>query len=370
MIGGYQARIAEFFIWTFFLLVLVPTTTMATVKFGVPLRPVLFFAIIAGGLFASAVLVEPRLPSFRGARVFFVGFAVLVILGGVMYRGEAIGPDFGAPVLGAFVPSNISYVVWPVFNLVAAAAMFLLAHHERFQRAIAAAAFVALIVQVVTMEADMWWPALFGDANGRGGGVAQNANVAAMLVVSVASLLLPSRLGERFNAFSPYAMPLMIAAVLLSQSRSGAIFAAGYLFCFAVSAWRGSPRWPRPAFTVGLLAVLAGTVFLSPVLNPTPEQIDYREKNRDALALAHEKAGELPTSPLETPLTLPERLEARRLIDGSAELRRKAFSFFLDVLKDHPQGLGTGFTNKFQTGPHNAFLKLAVDEGIFAAIAF
>jgi hypothetical protein len=117
-----------------------------------------------------------------------------------------------------------------------------------------------------------------------------------------------------------------------------------------------------------LLAILVGTVFLSPVLNPTPEQIEYREKNRDALALAHEKAGELPTSPLETPLTLPERLQARRLIDGSAELRRKAFSFFLDVLKDHPQGLGTGFTNKFQTGPHNAFLKLAVDEGIFAAI--
>jgi O-antigen ligase len=223
-------------------------------------------------------------------------------------------------------------------------------------------------VQVVTMEADMWWPALFGDANGRGGGVAQNANVAAMLVVSLASLLLPSRLGERFNAFSPYAMPLMIAAVLLSQSRAGAIVAAGYLLCFAVSAWRGSPRWWRPAFTVGLLAVLVGTVFLSPVLNPTPEQIKYREKNRDALALAHEKAGELPTAPLDTPLTLPERLEARRLIDGSAELRRKAFSFFLDVLKDHPRGLGTGFTNKFQTGPHNTFLKLAVDEGIFAAI--
>jgi uncharacterized membrane protein len=57
MIGGYQARIAEFFIWAFFLLVLVPTTTMATVKFGEPLRPVLFFAIIAGGLFASAILI-------------------------------------------------------------------------------------------------------------------------------------------------------------------------------------------------------------------------------------------------------------------------------------------------------------------------
>ncbi len=30
--------------------------------------------------------------------------------------------------------------------------------------------------------------------------------------------------------------------------------------------------------------------------------------------------------------------------------------------------MGTGFTNKFVTGPHNAWLKLAVDEGIFAPI--
>jgi hypothetical protein len=73
-------------------------------------------------------------------------------------------------------------------------------------------------------------------------------------------------------------------------------------------------------------------------------------------------------STLDQPLTWQERIESRLSLEATAGLRRKATIFFLGVLKENPFGLGTGFTNRFRTGPHNAFLKLAIDESIIAAI--
>jgi hypothetical protein len=70
----------------------------------------------------------------------------------------------------------------------------------------------------------------------------------------------------------------------------------------------------------------------------------------------------------DTPMPLAERLRSRASIDDSSNLRWNAFLFYTGILMDHPAGLGTGFTNKFVTGPHNSFLKLAVDNSILAAL--
>jgi hypothetical protein len=76
----------------------------------------------------------------------------------------------------------------------------------------------------------------------------------------------------------------------------------------------------------------------------------------------------LPAATLDAPVSLSERLKSRSSIDESAGLRWEALTFYSDIFKDHPLGLGTGFTNKFATGPHIEWLKLAVDEGILAPL--
>jgi len=48
--------------------------------------------------------------------------------------------------------------------------------------------------------------------------------------------------------------------------------------------------------------------------------------------------------------------------------RWSALIFFSRIVIEHPFGFGTGFTNRFAIGPHNSFLKLAVDNGVISAI--
>ncbi len=365
MQSAYQTAAAKAFIWAFFLLVALPTVTMANTKFGIPVKPSLSYAVIAVGLAVAAMLGRKDV-AFRGARTFFFAFAILVVTGGIMYRGEFIAHGYDVPMLVDSIPSNIGYVMWPALNLVAALGLFCLANDSRYRRTIVNAAFTALVLQGLTMEADMWWPAIFGDPNGRGGGIAQNANVAAILVVVLTSLLLPTRLGEHFDSYAIPAMLLMIVSVLLSQSRAGLIAGAICLTCFGVAGLKGKMRVPSFALGAAVLAALICTVWLSPVLNTTPEQVAQRQQERLNNAAARAKAGDLAPAIVDTPITLQERFETR--LFESVGVRLRAFGFFLGLAKDRPFGFGTGFTNGFQTGPHNTFLKLAVDEGILAAL--
>ena len=217
-------------------------------------------------------------------------------------------PDFGAKLLVESArPSGRGYVVWPALNLIACAGLYLLARHERFNRTIVAAAFAALILQALAMEADKWWPAIFGDPNGRAGGLAQNANMAALLVIVLASLTLPVILGDRLNRFAFYAVMIAAAAVLFSQSRTGGICLVVYIACFGFAARNSEIRWPHPAFIVGFVTAIAGTIWFSPVLNPTPHQI---EKSRElAVATKNNKTSSLPHANLDSPIPLTERIE-------------------------------------------------------------
>lgn len=371
---GYLVGIAKTSIWAFFLLIVDETLVLAGAKFELPLHPIFFYGVIGVGLFVTATLIDGTLEHLKDVRLFFVAFAILVVLGCAMYRGEGVGPDFnGLLLVESYRPSNAGYTLWPALNLFAGAGLYLLARHEQFRQTIIAAAMAALILQAAAMEADMWWPAIFGDANGRAGGFAQNANVAALLVTILACLMLPALPGDRPNRFCIYAIMMAFAVVLLSQSRFGGIAALTCLASFIFAVRKSAMAWPAPAFTVCLVAGLVGTIWLSPVLNATAEQIESARIARATLIKKQAKQDDsvkfqLPPATLDAPVTLTERIESRASMDGSVELRRKALAFYFEILKDNPFGIGTGFTNKFVTGPHNVWLKLAVDEGFIGPI--
>lgn len=375
-----MSALAKFLIWSFFLLIINHAMIFAGSRYGVPIQPIYIYVAIAVGLFLVAVWIERGIFSLKNAQVFFLSFAALAILGVIMYRGEGPGPDFSGTLLTpAARPSKIGYAVWPVVNLIACAALYLLAGRGEYRRTMITAAFVALIVQAAAMEIDMWLPDIFGATAGRAGGLAQNPNDAAFIVTALAALLLPISIGEKPARFATYGVMIAVAAVLFSQSRTGficvVVVVAGLML--AARKARSLPR-PHPAFVVSCIGLIVGTLLLSPVLNVTDEQIMQRNERHAELAKQNTAgAPNMPTAQNlgdpnvdEGVVTLQERLRSRTSIDSSTSLRLTAVSFYSDIIRNHPFGLGTGFTNKFATGPHNMWLKLATDEGIAAAILF
>jgi hypothetical protein len=348
----FSVVIARFFIWSFFILIVDQTLVITGFKFGLPVKPAYVYAFIATGLLFSA-LSEHITARLSDAKWFFIPFLAIVLLGALMYHGENPGPDFGVMVLRPrYIPTSIGYVIWPALNLIAGAGLFLLASRTEFRNTIVIAAFAALILQVATMEADMWWPAVFGDHNGRAGGLAQNANIAALLVVVLACLTLSSR-------YAPYAVPLALAGVLLSQSKAGVIGGFVLAAAFLIGKHKMVDRRSL-AFAGAIVLMLTGTLYFSPVLNPSPEMLALMSSKRETRT-----SDQMPVATLDRPVTLEERLAARTSMDESAGLRWEAAKFFLGIAREHPFGIGTGFSNKFATGPHNSFLKLAVDNGVF-----
>jgi hypothetical protein len=375
-----MSTLVKFLIWSFFILIIDHTLVLATSRYGLPVKPIFVYGAIAAGLFVVTIWVERGISPLRDARLFFLSFAALAVLGVVMYRGEDVGPDFNALLL---VPSErsskIGYAAWPVVNLFACASLYLLVRRDEYRRTIINAAFLALIVQAAAMIVDMWLPTIFGAVAGRSGGFTQNPNDAAFVVTALAALLLPIASGEKPGRFATYGVMIAVAAVLFSQSRTGFICAVLLVAGLVVAARKARlfPR-PHPAFVVSYVGVIAVTLLLSPVLNVTDQQIVERN------ALHAERAKQNTTGSLNKPtaenlgdpnvdggvVTMQERVRARTSIDSSTSLRLAAISFYSGVIREHPFGLGTGFTNKYATGPHNMWLKLAVEEGIGAAILF
>jgi hypothetical protein len=371
--------LAKFLIWSFFILVVDHTLFLAASRYGLPVKPIVVYAAIAGGLLFVAVWMERGIFPLRDTRLFFLSFAGLAVLGVIMYRGEDAGPEFNALLL---VPSErsskIGYVIWPVVNLVACASLYLLARRDEYRRTMINAVFVALIVQATAMEVDMWLPTILGAAGGRSGGFTQNPNDAAFLVTALAALLLPVVSGEKPGRLAIYGVMIAAAAVLFSQSRTGSVCAVLLVTGLVVAARRARsfPR-PHPAFVVSYIGVIVATLMLSPVLNVTDEQITQRNathaeraKENTAGAQGQPTVGNLGDPNVDEVVTMQERLRSRTSMDSSGNLRLAAISFYAGIIKEHPFGLGTGFTNKFAIGPHNMWLKLATEEGIGAAILF
>jgi hypothetical protein len=375
-----MSALIKFLIWAFFILIIDHALVLAVSRCGLPVQPIGIYAAIAAGLFVAAVWIERGISPLNDARLFFLCFAALVVLGVIMYRGEGPGPEFSAVLLSpADTPSKIGYAIWPAVNLLAGASLYLLVRRDEYRRTIVNAAFVALIIQAAAMEVDMWAPAIFGGAPGRSGGFAQNPNDAAFIVTALAALLLPVASGEKIHRFATYGVMIAVAAVLFSQSRTGVICVVLLVTGLVVATRTASSLpMPHPAFAVSCIGVIVATLILSPVLNVTDEQI--KERNARHAELANQNTsgheGEPTVQNLGDPnvdggvATMQERVRARTSFDASSNLRLAAMWFYSGIIKEHPFGLGTGFTNKFATGPHNVWLKLATDEGIGAAILF
>jgi hypothetical protein len=375
-----MVNVAKFLIWSFFILVLDQTAVFVGPRYGLPVQPILVYAAISIGLLAIAVVVDRGISPLNDARLFFGSFAALVVLGLIMYRGEGPGPEFASRLLvPSSMPSKLGYAVWPAVNLVASVALYLLARHAEYRRTMVNAAFVALIVQAAAMETDMWSPAIFGATAGRAGGIAQNPNDAAFIVTALAALLLPAVSGEKPERLTVYAIMIAVAAVLFAQSRTGLLCAVLIVASLAIVAWKTpSLLKPHPGFVAGYVGVIAATLFFSPVLHVTEEQI--AERNALHAELAKQNTTGSPDMPTADNLgdpnvdrgvvTLQERVRTRTSMDSSTSMRLAALSFYSEIVREHPFGLGTGFTNKFATGPHNMWLKMAVDEGIIGAVLF
>jgi hypothetical protein len=374
-----MSALVKFLIWSFFILVIDHSLVLAASRYGFPVQPIRIYSAIAAGLFFAAVWIERGTAPLKDARLFFLSFAALAAVGVIMYRGEGPSPEFSAALLSPdATPRKIGYAAWPVINLFAGASLYMLARRDEYRKTIIAAAFVALIVQAASMEVDMWLPEVFGGTAGRAGGIVQNANDAAFVVTILAALLLPIANREKSGRFATYGVMIAVAAVLFSQSRSGFVCAVVLLAGLAVAARKAlSLSRPHPAFVVSYIGVIAATLFLSPVLHVTDEQIVERNAWHAELAKQNTAgAPDVPTAKnlgdpnVDRVVTLQERIRSRTSIDASSNLRIAAISFYAGMIREHPFGLGTGFTNKFATGPHNMWLKLATDEGIGAAILF
>jgi hypothetical protein len=375
-----MSALIKFLIWSFFILIIDQTLVFAASRYGFPVQPIRVYGAIVAGLFLAAVWIERGISPLKETWLFFLSFAALAAVGVIMYRGEGPGPEFSAALLApSAIPSKMGYAAWPVINLFAGASLYLLARHDEYRKTIINAVFVALIVQAAAMEVDMWLPEFSGGTAGRAGGIARNANDAAFTVTVLAALLLPVAGGEKPDRFATYGVMIAMAAVLFSQSRAGFVCAVVLLTGLVAAARKAlSLSRPHPAFVVSYIGMIVVTLILSPVLHVTDQQIAERNARHAELAKQNVTgAHDMPTAQnLGDPnvdrgvVTLQERIRARTSIDASSSLRLAAISYYAGIIRDHPFGLGTGFTNKFATGPHNMWLKLAVDEGIGAAILF
>jgi O-antigen ligase len=350
-----------------FLLIVVPVAAFLANRHGLTYsKPTVIYGVLAGTLLGTAL--SRGASGKRLSKAFqlatFGSFAVIVLLSFSMYRGEGAGPDI-QPLLPVGIPTNISYAIWPTLNLTACLGLYLLGRSPDLRSIIRGAALIAFSVLLASIVWDLIWPAYFGDTYGRAGGIAQNSNNAALVIVFLACILL----GYGREGLS--VLMAMIVAVALTQSRSGMLAAVAVAAIYLWSqrgAWRVVVTRRFAAAAGAALLALTALAYLSPTLNPSEQELASRDALRAKLDRAHAGAGEAPTSDYELPMTLKERFSRRLSFDDSMRERSEVLHRYVEVIRARPFGTATGYTNKFRTGPHNTILKLAVDLGIPAAL--
>jgi hypothetical protein len=372
---------AQGIIWAFFLLIFSKVFEMAAQKLGSPVRPVLVYAAtcaLAGALGASAIWRGGfRISTAEIA--YFASFAALAVLMLAGYSGEQIGPDFGHRLIHPLemhikMPSNISYAIWPALNFAMASSLFLFARTMNLWSTILCAALAAFALQIVTMLADITWPGAFGlfpQVTGRAAGLARNANSAAVMIACLVALYLPVTPYERLSKRALCTLLVAIPAFVAAGSRMGWLLCA-VLIVIALLAQITAARSGRVAsfFLAAFVAVPIITL-LAPSLAARPE-VAQSPPMTSAIKMSSEdtEAQQHPQGALPTMLIRRIGASLDPQSDPSLKERLDDFLFFLRVALDHPLGLGTGFSNKYEIGPHNTALKLWVDNGLAAAALY
>jgi hypothetical protein len=363
-------------IWTYFILIASKALEFSAFH-GSPIRPFHVYAVLIAASAATLAINRPRVTKAELATL--ANFAALCFM--------------MVASLGGSESFSFGLALWPIANLLMAIAMFSFC---RRGLDITAAVQAALVIQLAAIFIDMWFPATFAEWAGRPAGLPQNANNGALLVAFLLALLLPARLGLAPSRAMLYGVIASAPLVLVTLSKSGVLFYLVVLAAFAVSQWFAPTIVkPRAIFLAGFTSVVILTACLAPTLHEPWAIALWRDRigisapdilpapiNAAAARLADELRVSKPPEVLtqdkvieatssEAPVTQEALSESMKAADVTTDLRLNAARSFLQDGLQHPiVGLGTGYTIQFKTGPHNTFILLFVEQGVFAVMLF
>lgn len=341
------ARLA---IWTLFLLIVTKLLEYLTFH-GSPLRPFEVYAVIilvavaaVGVHIRSAGL--PRIDRLELA-FFGIGLALLSLL-------------VASP--GGHGEYWLKTSLWPVANMVMAGCLFYFVRVMALGDTVRSAALAALALQLGAVIVDLWFPGTFAEWAPRPAGFPQNANNGALLICLLTALLLPTQTGRAPSRVLLYVLAVSAPLLLATLSKSGFLFYLAVMTGLFVS--MTASQWPERRAVVlpaGTFALMVAMLIVSP---------DMRRP--DTTAIWHSRIGIAAADVVGAAEAGQTDTDASMKANDDTSLqRRNAFRFFWQQSADHPLlGRGTGYTFQFTRGPHNTFLLLLAENGLFAPILY
>lgn len=375
-------------IWVFFLLIATKLLEFLALVHGSPLRPFHVYSLLV----AVSVLVvfgHIRSVGFHAlnesiSRTEVAVFAVLALLVCLI-----------AVSLGGHQADSLRFKIWPIANLVMAAAMVYFARMMGLGSIIIAAAAGALIVQLGGIFVDLWIPGAFSEWAPRPAGPPQNSNNGALLAASFLAFLCP--IGLRSSPHHWLLPALLVAGplVFVTLSRSGLILYVILTVSYVtVRAYSDQPllfRWRHVVFAAIFIPCLALTAVASPTLHGNITSAMWKSRVGFSLddllpsastPMASKAVGYLglvqETFGRKDGTSVQENNASQEMIDTSikqsddtANFRMEAMRFFWNVGLQHPLfGVGTGYGYTVQPGPHNQFIALVAEQGFPALILY
>jgi hypothetical protein len=292
--------------------------------------------------------------------------------------------NFGITLLmfasfGGHHEHSIRTAAWPLSNILMGACLFYFARAMDFGPIISAAATGALAVQILGIIIDLWIPGILAQWAARPAGFPQNPNNGALLICFLLALLLPAQLGDQSSRRALVGFAGCYAFVLVTLSRSGHLLYLGVALIFAIglSISKTKERLLDYGIALGAVALSVAIIVFSPSLMQPNSISMWRSRvgfaAPDVLPNFAVTANWLPR-PMSVPRirgiekTQAELDEFIAEADDSIRQRSNTFKFFFgEALKRPMLGAGSGWTSAFTRGPHNQFLSLFVEQGIFAA---
>jgi O-antigen ligase len=212
-----------------------------------------------------------------------------------------------------------------------------------------------VIVGLLTLLGSIWYdvqnPGAYSSVPGRASGFPGNSNWGALSTVMLCTMSLSYQEG-RARLLDLAVMAVTALGLYFTFSRSGTInFVLLLLFFCTVAILNGKDR-AKTAISLGLslVSLITFIVVVIPLASKSSELTATSSKSQNrVLALAD---GELSD-------------------DGSAADRIEAARETLDRIENSPVfGNGTGFNRRMRQTPHNLYLKLWVDSGIFGLLTW
>lgn len=212
-----------------------------------------------------------------------------------------------------------------------------------------------VIIGLLTVLGSIWYevenPSTFSSVPSRAAGFPGNSNWGALITVMICSMSLGYRDGPS-RLLDVVLIAITGLGLYFTLSRSGTINFS-FLICFYCwSALQSSRNRLQTGLAIGLALVCLLSFFflVVPLISQSSTLMSGGTKAENRLTSLF--GGEV-------------------VDDGSADDRLEAARETLDKIEQSPVfGHGTGFNRRMRQTPHNLYLKLWVDEGMFGLIAW